>query len=64
MCYNGEGVPQDYAYAYMWGYIAASNGHEGRVDLTEMAAKEISPDRVLAVQELSRECVRREYKEC
>ena len=61
---NGNGVLQDNIYAHMWFNIAASSGDskatEGRTQIQEnMTSADISK-----AQELARQCVNKNYKDC
>ena len=61
---DGEGVPQDFVYAHMWGNIAASNGIEKGGQLRDLVAKEMTATQIEKAQDLARECVRKKYKGC
>jgi len=61
---KGKGVPQNNVYAYMWGNLAASNGDEGGGKLRDLAAEIMTPSQIEKAQELSRECVAKNYKGC
>jgi TPR repeat protein len=64
MSYDGDGVPQDYVYAHMWGNIAASNGNENGAKLRDFVAERMTPPQLEKAQDLARECVRKNYKGC
>jgi TPR repeat protein len=64
MSYDGDGVPQDYVYAHMWGNISASNGNENGAKLRDLVAKEMTPSQIEKAQDLARECVAKNYKGC
>jgi len=64
---NGEGIPKNGVYAYMWYNVAASAGDE----LGELAAvardriaKEMTPSQIERAQDLASECVEKKYKGC
>ena len=61
---TGDGVPQDYVYAHMWGNIAATNGNELGARLRDDFEKKMTPADISAAQKLARECVRKKYKGC
>ncbi len=52
---NGQGVPQDYLFAHMWGNLAASHGHEDAVKLRDKIATKMTPDQLAEAQRLARE---------
>ncbi len=60
----GTGVPKDYVEAYKWGNLAAANGNEKGAKLRDMLEKEMTPSQIEKAQDLSRECVRKNYKGC
>jgi hypothetical protein len=61
---NGLGVLQDYVYAHMWWNIAAFNGNEDGGKLRDAVAKKMTATQIEKAEELTRECVRKEYKGC
>ena len=61
---NGQGVPQDDFYAYMWWNIAASSGDKDAIHNRDIVAKEMTPSQLETAQKLARECVRKKYKGC
>jgi len=61
---KGEGVPKDYVEAYKWGNLAAANGNEKGAKLRDMLEKEMTPSQIEKAQDLSRECVKKNYKGC
>jgi len=60
----GEGVLQDNVYAHMWGNIASSNGNETGGYFRDQFAKLMTPDQIAEAQQLARECVKKDYKNC
>ena len=60
----GTGVPKDYVEAYKWGNLAAANGNENGAKLRDNFAKVMTPSQIEKAQDLSRECVRKNYKGC
>ena len=64
MYQNGFGVTQDPVRAYMWWDIAASKGNaDAAGGLTELQG-DYSPAQLEKAQELARECVAKNYKDC
>ena len=61
---NGEGVIQDNVYAHMWCNIAASNGSENAKKGKDILAKQMTPQDISKAQDLTRECVKKNYKDC
>ena len=61
---NGQGVPRDLIYAYMWANLGASNGNEKGKRLSVVLAKQMNSVQIAKAKDLTRECVRREYKGC
>ena len=60
----GQAVIQDRVYAHMWGNLGASNGDETSVKIRDSVASETTPADLSTAWKLSRECVRKKYKEC
>ena len=61
---NGDGVIQDYTLAHMWWNIAASQGHEKAMEDRNFVAKKMTPSQLEKAQDLARECVAKNYKDC
>ena len=61
---NGEGVPEDNVYAYMWWNIAASQGFADASTNKDGVERRMSQSEIAEAQRLSRECVARDYKDC
>ena len=61
---NGEGVIQDNVYAHMWFNIAAANGHENARSNKGIVVKRMTPQDISKAQDLARECVKKNYKDC
>jgi TPR repeat protein len=61
---NGDGVLQDYVYAQMWWNIAASSGNKQASENRDIVAKRMTPADISAAQDLTRECVGKNYKGC
>ena len=59
-----QGVKQDYATAYAFLNIAATNGNKLGAELRDDLEKEMTPADISAAQKLARECVRKKYKGC
>ena len=64
MYYYGDGVLQDHVYAHMWWNIAASLGHENASDNRAIIATQMTASQIERAQDLARECVRKDYKNC
>ena len=64
MYVNGYGVLQDYVKAYMWWNIAASNGNEDAREYRDKVAGMMTPEQIAEAQELARECIKKNYKDC
>jgi TPR repeat protein len=61
---NGQGVPRDLMYAYMWSYIAASLGDTNAAKNRDDDAHRMTPSQLEKAQDLSRKCVQKNYKGC
>ena len=61
---NGDGVIQDYVYAYMWFNIAASQGNKDAIKNRDIVAQEMTSSQIAKAQKLARKCVRKKYKGC
>ena len=64
MLANGQGVIQDNVYAHMWSNIAAANGSERARGNKDILVKEMTPQDISKAQDLARECVKKNYKDC
>ena len=60
----GHGVIQDDVYAHMWANIAASDGSENARTLRGNLVKKMTPQDISKAQDLARECVKKNYKDC
>ena len=61
---NGQGVIQDNVYAHMWWNIAASNGSESAKKVKDILVEDMTPQDISKAQDLARECVKKNYKDC
>jgi len=61
---NGQGVIQDNVYAHMWWNLAAANGHESARGNKDILVKLMTPQDISKAQDLARECVKKNYKDC
>ena len=61
---NGDGVIQDLVYAHMWMNIAASNGSKSATENRQKAVDLMTPSQIEKAQDLARECVAKNYKDC
>ena len=64
MYYSGQGVIQDNVYAHMWWNIAAANGHEIARSNKDILVEDMTPQEISKAQDLARECVKKNYKDC
>ncbi|MDA9043106.1 sel1 repeat family protein [Pseudomonadales bacterium] len=60
----GEGVRVDRIYAHMWYNIAARDGHPALSDNRRNIEKLMTRDQIIQAQELAKECVKKDYKDC
>ena len=61
---NGEGVLQDTVYAQMWWNIASANGSKEGSENRDLIVKQMTPSQIEKAQELARQCMKKEYKDC
>jgi len=61
---NGEGVLKDDVYAYLWSNIAAASGNEVAKSVNDILVKRMTPQDISKAQDLARECVKKNYKDC
>ena len=62
---NGDGVLQNYIYAHMWFNIAASFGESiNAAENRTKIEKKMTPADISKAQELARQCVNKNYKDC
>ena len=64
MYLNGQGVPEDKVFAYMWWDLAAANGIENASKNKGIIAKRMTSSQIAEAQKLSRECLKNNYKNC
>ena len=65
MYQNGEGVIQDNIYAHMWFNIAASSGDSiNAAENRTKIEKNMTTADISKAQELARQCVNKNYKDC
>ena len=61
----GKGVPKDAVLAYMWWNLAAANStFTGASIERNNISKKMTPSQIEEAQKLSRECLKKEYKNC
>ena len=60
----GKGVPEDKVLAYMWWNLAAANGDEDASKNKGIIVKSMTSSQIAEAQKLSRECLRKNYKNC
>ena len=61
---SGQGVIQDNVSAHMWWNIAGANGHEKARSNKDILVKDMTPQDTSKAQDLARECVKKNYKDC
>ena len=61
---NGKGVPQDDVIAYLWWNLAAAEGHNSAINNRDIISKRMTSEQIAEAQRLSRECLKKEYKNC
>ena len=61
---NGEGITQDKDYARLWFNIAAINGRMANEAVKGFLAKKMTSEDIFKAQDLARECVEKNYKDC
>ncbi|MDA9163131.1 sel1 repeat family protein, partial [Alphaproteobacteria bacterium] len=61
---NGEGVLQDNIYAHMWFNIAASSGNSNATEDRTLIQEKMTTADISKAQELARQCVNKNYKDC
>ena len=65
MYYAGQGgLIENNVYAHMWFNIGFSNGDENGGKNRDVVAKRMTPSQIEKAQDLARECVKKNYKEC
>jgi TPR repeat protein len=60
----GHGVIQDYVRAHMWNNLAAINGNDNGSNNRDSLAKEMTPAQISEAQDMARDCLRKNYKNC
>ena len=61
---KGQDVIQDNIYAHMWMNIAASSGIKNAVKNREIIANQMTTAEISEAENLARECIAKNYKEC
>ena len=64
MYVTGGGVTQDYTRAYIWWHIAALQGEELAAKNRSKVEKNMTPTDISKAQELAKECIAENYKDC
>ena len=59
-----KGVPEDKVLAYMWWNLAAASGSEKASKNKDIIAERMTSSQIEKAQELSRECFKKNYKDC
>ena len=60
----GKGVQKNFVYAHMWVNIASSNGDKNGRKLRDQLAANMTLEQFANAQELARECVQNNYRDC
>ena len=61
---EGQGVPQDDNRAHMWWNIAGASGHGTARNSRDRVANRMTFAQLETAQQLARECVQKNYKDC
>ncbi len=61
---SGEGVPQNYARAYLWFSMAAAQGVEAASEERDKASELLSVDARNSAQQLATRCFDSGFKQC
>jgi uncharacterized protein len=61
---EGRGIPQNFIYSYMWFNIAAGTGYFSADFKRDELAKKMNQSQIEKAQDLSLECLRKNYKKC
>ena len=61
---DGRGVLEDDVYAYMWWNLAAAQGHKNSSKNKNILSKKMTSSQIEEAQRLSRECMKKDYKNC
>ena len=64
LTFEHSGLPEDKVLAYIWWNLAAANGHENASKNKGIIAKRMTSSQIAEAQKLSRECLRKNYKNC
>ena len=60
----GHGVIQDYVRAHMWNNLAAINGNDNGSNNRDSLAKEMTPTQISEAEDMARDCLKNNYKDC
>ena len=60
----GEGVRKDKVYALMWFNLATSRGYKQASEAKKTISNIMTPSQIEKAQELARQCVKKNYKDC
>ena len=64
MYFKGQGTNQDYVRAFMWWNIAASQGSTNAQKNRDKVQGMMTSSQIEKAQNLARECIARDYKNC
>ena len=60
----GEGVRKDKVYALMWFNLATFQGYKEAAEAKKTISNIMTPSQIEKAQELARQCVKKNYKDC
>jgi hypothetical protein len=61
---RGEGVPENYIQAYVWGSMAKASGVKVAKGNLEILKKRMTKEQIAKAQELGSKCYESDYKDC
>lgn len=61
---NMTNILQNDVISHMWFNISASNGDEDASKMKDVVAKYMTSEQLAKAQELARECIKKNYKDC
>ena len=64
MYYNGDGLDQDFFYAFMWWEIANINGLKEAYETKQMFYDDKISSKIEKAHMLAEKCINKKYKNC
>lgn len=64
MYFEGDGVEQYVAMAYVWADLAAANGHADGESLNDTSAEQLSDLDISLARQISSRCFQQGYQNC